>query len=123
MVILLYYYDYYYYSLFKKHTFISKKKDKTQTLQQMSKLFTHTHKHSTINVELLLAALRAKTRTIVNLKLLQRVGCVALFSPGNSLTLPSGRTQKISANVKGAFLLPSRMGTGGGKLPLKQTPR
>lgn len=26
MVILLYYYDYYYYSLFKKHTFISKKR-------------------------------------------------------------------------------------------------
>lgn len=56
----------------KTHIYIEKK-DKTQTLQQMSKLFTHTHKHSTINVELLLAALRAKTRTIVNLKLLQRV--------------------------------------------------
>lgn len=28
MVILLYYYDYYYYSLFKKHTFISKKRIK-----------------------------------------------------------------------------------------------
>lgn len=83
----------------------------------------HTHKHSTINVELLLAALRAKTRTIVNLKLLQRVALL-FFLPANSLTHPSGRTQKISANVKGAFLLPSRMGTGGGnyqwsKWPLK----
>lgn len=122
MVILLYYYDYYYYSLFKKHTFISKKRIKPKHYNRWVNCL-HTHKHSTINVELLLAALRAKTRTIVNLKLLQRVALL-FFLPANSLTHPSGRTQKISANVKGAFLLPSRMGTDGGnyqwsKWPLK----
>lgn len=67
MVILLYYYDYYYYSLFKKHTFISKKWIKPNITTDEQTVNPHRHTLTTI-VGLLLAVLGVKSRTIVNLK-------------------------------------------------------
>lgn len=70
MVILLYYYDYYYYSLFKKHTFISKKMDKPKHYNRWVTVYPHKHTHTHLPtiVGLLLAVLGVKSRTIVNLK-------------------------------------------------------